>query len=530
LSITYSIVCNRGKHRIEVRFPFSWGIVERLRKMPDGGFEKKSKCWHFPYTKFHAVRLTEALKEWNFYVDPYVQYLLKEEYEEPPQYVPDSRLFGFQRLGVEFLLRSARGGGAILADEMGLGKTPQALCYMDYVKYKTIVIAPANVIWKWKRECETWTSMSADVISTTKEPLTDAQIHIMSYEIMTRRQEELWNAGYAQAVFDEAHRLSNPKSLRTKAAKALSKYTRHVLFLSGTPFLNRPSEMFPMLNMIDPICYPSYYKFLRRYTGAEWRNGLGWYFPPFSLTNKEELKERLQDVMLRRTKREVLHELPGKSRVIVPVEIPLGDYRQARKEFTSWYKTNKIAGTSSILAKMTAMRQVVGMAKVDAVVSLAKDILQGNEQVVIFCHHLSVVQSIKEALSDYRVGVIQGSVSAKDRSDICDMFQSGDMDVIIMTLAGAEGIDLYSANNIIFAEREWVPAKEEQAEDRLNRIGQKNAVTCWYVTAKGTMDERLALVVQSKRDVFGAVMKQDEIFQTVMGEFEEEVGTKIVQK
>lgn len=310
------------------------------------------------------------------------------------------------------------------------------------------------------------------------------------------------------------HYLKNYRTQRVRAARRLVGNIPHALYLSGTPFMNRPAELFTTLNMLDPLSFPAFTKFASRYLGAAWIDG-GWVFPNI-LNNEEELRERLSRLMIRRTKLEVLPDLPEKTRVIVPVDIPMAEYNKAKRNLSKWYEEQgKKLNGQNVLAKMAALRQIVGREKVRHVVSLAEDILQDEEQVVIFSHHKEVVEELRLALSSYRVGMIVGSTKPKARQEISRAFLEGDVDVVIMSVAGAEGIDLYSASHIIFCEREWVPAKEEQAEDRLHRIGQKNAVTCWYVAAKGTIDEKFAKLVEEKREVFGRVVSQDEIVTAV---------------
>lgn len=384
------------------------------------------------------------------------------------------------------------------------GKTAEALCFVNIRRGKTLVVAPANVIWKWKREAETWTNMSAEVIVTSKEPLPSADIHICSYDIMKRREKELEKIPYDIVILDEFHYIKNYKAQRTRAAKSIISGVPHVLFLSGTPFLNKPDELFPALNMLDPISYPNFTAYAKRYLGAEWIDG-SWYFPN-RLTNVQELRDRLKSVMIRRTKGEVLKDLPDKTRIIVPVDIPLSEYKSQLKG----------VNRDNVLARLTALRQIVGRAKVKSSAELARSILQDGEQVVLFAHHKEVVSALRSELSEYSVGLIVGDTSPKARQEIVEKFLGKELNAVIISVAGAEGIDLYSASHIIFAEREWTAAKEEQAEDRLHRIGQKSSVTCWYVTARNTYDERMAEKVQKKRDVFGQVISQDEIISEIL--------------
>lgn len=496
-------------NRIEIHFPFSWVLVERMRDIPDAGFDKPNKLWYVPATPFHADVIIRELDD-EFYIGQDVYELAQGE-KKTPEFPMDKRLYKFQQAGLKFIVQSD--GRCILADSMGLGKTPQALAYANLVKGKTLVVAPANVIWKWKAEADKWTSLTSAVVSTSKEKLPDVNIHIMSYAIMRLRKDELSKLPYVLAIWDECHRLSNYKTQQVQAAKKIIRSgILHSLYLSGTPFLNNPGELFSVLNMIDPMSFPTFTKFAQRYLGAYFVDG-HWYFPKGVVENRDELVKRLSSLMIRRTKQEVMPELPDKSRVIVPVSINMKQYKKEEKELRAWYSNGR---SGSVLARMTGLRMVVGKEKVKASAELAIDILEQDQQVVLFAHHKDVVEMLRNELSEYKVGIISGDTKPKSRQEIVDEFLDGNLSVVIMTVAGAEGIDLYSASHIIFVEREWVPAKEEQAEDRLHRNGQKNAVTAYYITAKDTIDERLAGVVQQKRDVFGKVVTQDDIETSIL--------------
>lgn len=504
-------------NRIDIHFPFEWKMVFVIRDLPDRRFDSERDIWYVPATAWHTAKAIAALKPHGFVASAEVLALEKQPQVEPKiEY--DKRLYDFQVDGVKFLVSHKR---AILADSMGLGKTPQALMFVGHHAAKTLVVAPANVLYKWLGEVSKWTNRTAQVVATGKTPLADVHIHIMSYDIMRIRYEELSKQLYDCAVFDEAHALKNYKAGRTRAAKNMlvSGAIRKVLFLSGTPFLNRPDELFSLLNMLNSGAYPNYFQYARRYCGAYFEQG-HWVFPRGLTTNIDELANRLSHIMIRRTKREVLKSLPDKTRTIVPVTIPLGEYRAAMAEFKTWSKGHPSATSYNVLTQMTAMRRIVGEAKVEAAIELTKDLLEQDEKVVLYAHHLDVVDRLRSELRGYKIGIIQGSTKPKERQAITDWFQTDDAQVIIISSAGVEGIDLYSASHIIFVEREWTPAKEEQAEDRLHRIGQKNAVNCWYLTAQGTIDEKFAEIVNQKREVFGAVIGQDEILTKILKEIE----------
>jgi SWI/SNF-related matrix-associated actin-dependent regulator 1 of chromatin subfamily A len=295
------------------------------------------------------------------------------------------------------------------------------------------------------------------------------------------------------------------------------------MFLSGTPFLNHPAELFPMLNMLDPVGFANFYEYAKRYMGAEYIQG-HWFFPPGLVTNRAELADRLSRLMIRRTKKDVAIDLPDLTRTIVPMELDnKAAYKKAVRSVREWLKEKgrEVLNPAHALTRLNTLRQIVGEGKVKMALELSEDILQDEDKrIVLFCHHKEILASLTAGLKHYGVRIISGDVPQKERLENTNEFLRPDspIRVMIITVAGAEGIDLYSASDIIFVEREWTPAREEQAEARLHRMGQKNPVTAWYLVARGTVDEKLDRIVSEKRKVFGQVITQDEIVTRIMEE------------
>ena len=470
----------------------------------------------------------EVLSPFDFYIDPAIVKSADAKAERPKLKLP-KELYKYQKKGVEFIY--ATQGRTIVADEMGLGKSAESLVFADQFGGKTLIVAPSSVVLKWaQKECPMWAKDKVvEVISTGATPLNpQADITIMSYGIMVSKFEELNLTPFTCIIFDESHYLKSSKARRTRVAKAMVKAgVPHVLFLSGTPFMNRPAELFPLLNMLDPKGFSNYFQFAIRYCGGVMQDG-HWLIPPDGASNLEELAQRLSHIMLRRTKRDVALELPDLTRSFLPVHIEnMGDYKEAKRDMQSWLKSqgSSVVNPQHVLTRLNVLRQIIGRGKAVAAVELAEDILESDNKVVLFAHHKEVVNDLVKGLSKYGVGIISGDTPAKDRQGIVNEFLNETLisqkqkRVMIITIAGSEGIDLYSASNIIFCEREFTPAREEQAEARLHRIGQKNPVTAHYLIATNTMDEKMNEIVEKKRKMFGQVIRQDEILTEIMESF-----------
>ena len=424
-------------------------------------------------------------------------------------------LYPFQRVGVAFA--ELAGGRCIIGDDMGVGKTIQAIGYMGLhiEQWPALIVCPSNVKYNWQKELLKWLPHArVNVVKTGKEEITAADFVIINYDLMNKQLEQLLSYGFKTIVCDESHYLKNQNALRTEATLRVASLADSVLCLSGTAITSRPKEFFTTLNLIAPDQFPSFMRFTRRYCDA-WHNGYGWDFNGSS--NEDELNDRIRDFCIRRLKSEVLTELPDKTRTIFPVELDNKSariYAQTRLNWMGEYESrldrNQPIESGFVLQMLTEMRHQCGRLKVPHALQWIDEYLNvAGKPLVVFAHHKDVVKGISEPLADkWRTAVITGAVDAMERARIVQEFQDGNIDVLVAsTIAAKEGITLTKADTTLFIEREWVPAWEEQAEDRVYRIGQEsNAVQAVYLSASGTVDEHFDEVVEQKRTVVKAVL------------------------
>lgn len=510
-------------NRISVAFRFDLRLIEIVKTIPNYAWNHKQLpgVWSFPATPWHCAKVMETLSRVGFWIDPKIEACADAKAEKPNlrKQLPKN-LFPYQKDGIEHIY--AARGRALIADDMGLGKSAEALVWWNlFGGEKVLIVSPANVTWKWAlKEVKLWASdRTWQVIETGKQKIEDKDITIMSYAIATARYEELMTTPFDTIIFDEAHYLKGNKSQRNRAAKKFAKGAPYLLLLTGTPFKNKRIEMYQLLNILDGYTWSNIKEFGERYCGGKLEHG-AWIIPPDKETNTEELQARLSPIMLRRTKKQVAHDLPDLTRVSIPMyadnageyeDILEGAREQARVE---GYQPGRS------LALLNTLRQVVGRGKVQAAIELAEDVLETGNQVVLFAHHKQVVRGLIEGLVAHRlpvglIGVIDGSTPNRDRQLLSQDFLDGNKRVMIVSSAGKEGIDLYSGSHIIFVERLWTPADEEQIETRLHRQGQKNPVTAHYFVAVGTVDEVMDDVVESKRKEFGNLIDTDDVVRTV---------------
>ena len=429
-------------------------------------------------------------------------------------------LYPFQSVAVDFI--RSKDGRCILGDEMGLGKTIEALTAIRLMYiHKVLVICPSIVKYKWQKEIDQWTMQSSFVVDSSKQHIDDGwNFHIMSYQMMINRIDELLANKYQMVIFDECHYLKSRGAKRTKSANKLIALTEHYLFLSGTPFINRPMELYNMLNWLNPVEWSSQSRFGERYCGGLKNDYKG-------STNRDELNQRLRQYMVRRLKVDVLEDLPLLTRTKVPIDLPrMGDYKEIERNI---YKAIKEMNPKSkgyfinAMDKLAVLRRAIGVQKAEASIPWIKNFLDTTDRkIVLYCHHHQVIDYLKEELREYQPTTLSGRVPAKKRQDRIEQFQtSPDIRVCIINSAGGEGIDLFGrdgndSSTILFIERQWTPAAEEQAEARLHRIGQNNPVSAYYLVARGTVDLLFDKLIDKKRQILTDIVGMDDVTMTII--------------
>jgi SNF2 family DNA or RNA helicase len=308
-------------------------------------------------------------------------------------------------------------------------------------------------------------------------------------------------------VVDESHLCKNPQAKRTQAVRRLAESVAPGglrLALTGTPVLNHAEELISQLRVIGRLeDFGSGARFARQFRGRLSEERLHWH-----------LRRRC---FVRRLKSEVLPQLPEKRQVVVPVELSNErDYRLAENDVVDWLREQpmdlrelnaRIAATlrAERLAQLTALQRLAARGKLHSALAWIHDFLASGEPLVVFARHVEVQDAVLERFPDSLH--ILGRDPIADREATVRAFQEPDGEQLIVcaTRVAAQGITLTRASNVAFLELEWTPALHDQAEDRLHRIGQRDAVTAWYLLAADTIDETMARLIQRKRGLIAAV-------------------------
>ena len=410
-------------------------------------------------------------------------------------------LMPFQRAGVAYALERRR---VFLADEQGLGKTIQALATLEADQaYPAVVVCPASLKLNWLREVRGWLPqrVARDIAGRAPQRFEAADVFVINYEIVEAHLESLRMLAPQALILDEAHYVKNSKAARTRAVLELAGGLGPDalrLALTGTPIVNRPAELAPQLRALDR---------LREYGSASsFRHGYA------SETARRRLHQRLRSsCYLRRRKADVLEQLPDKRRAVIAVPLDdEADYRRAERDFLQWLRDelgeegrDRLPAGARVQAivRMTALRRLAARGKLAAALAWLEDFLESEERLVVFAHHRDIQRAVIERFPGCARIVAADTPALRDEN--VERFQADDGPQLCVCSieVAAHGFTLTKAANVAFLELAWTPAKHDQAEDRVHRIGQRSAVTAWYLLAAGTIDERIAALLEAKREV-----------------------------
>ena len=412
----------------------------------------------------------------------------------------------FQWAAVRYALHARR---TFLADEQGLGKTVEALAALEADgAFPAVVICPASLKLNWQRETQRWLPhRSVALVEGRSAVPPRAEITILNYEIVAAHREELALRKTRALVVDESHYVKNPRAKRTHAVRRLAASVQADglrLALTGTPVMNHAEELIAQLRVLGRLeDFGSGARFARQFQGELSEERLHWH-----------LRRRC---FVRRLKSEVLPQLPAKRQVVVPVALDNDrEYRLAEKDVIAWLREQpldlselnaRIAATlrAQRLAQLTTLQRLAARGKLAAALSWIGDFLASGEPLVVFARHVEVQQAVLQRFP--QALHLLGSDSAAAREAAVHGFQdpAGPQLIVAATRVGAQGITLTRASNVAFLELEWTPALHDQAEDRCHRIGQRDAVSAWYLLAADTIDETMARLIAHKRGIVAAV-------------------------
>lgn len=486
-------------------------------------WQKTRKCWTLPveptiikslmdtFTDLHiAEDVWDYLEQMRSHQEDVI---LSTQDEEPLS--PQDKLWPFQRASVRFLDSVGKG---ILAHEMGLGKTPISCAGIDYLGLaRVVIVCPNSVKWSWVDHLVDWAKRddiyvmesssvaalgNAAVLTGSSQHRDDSLSEILScqeefililnYDQARIHQKTLRYFDYDLVIADEAHRLKNRKAQRTEAFKRIASKTVRLWLLTGTPIRNNYMDIWTLLNLCDPIRFSSYWHFMGIFmeTTRDYWSGAP---TPVGLRDKQGFNSMLSCYTYRKTKQEVLPDLPNK--IYQDYKLPLNPqqekvYKTMEKEFLAVVNQAVIDGKdfTEILYAPTTISQIIRLrqicltpeliggvadsAKIDALLDILSDVLHSRGNAIVFSFFKGFLPYVAKILINYKVpfGYITGDQSSSQRALAQKQLESGEIKVILGTgQAMGEGMNLQAATTAIFCDVDWVPAVNEQAEDRIHR-------------------------------------------------------------
>lgn len=431
--------------------------------------------------------------------------------------------FRYQRKGIR-LIENKFGGRAIVGDEMGLGKTITAGgWYSKFIKKGTrmVVVCPASLRWQWQDELATKFGLRSEILMGKTRPLYKTtvggpKILIIGYDCLFNNKNKKsswltflkeWNPRVV--IVDEAHLIKNRQSQRSKATKKLCKGVPSVLLLTGTAITNMPAELWPLVNIVRPKLFPNFYDFAYEYCQPKLEYGR-WTFK--GAKNLDKLHKKLKRTcMLRRLFKNVFKDMPSKIRSVIPVELPpkeKKEYETLRDKFVRWLKLfaptmSKSSRQANRLVQMGYLKRFVGTAKMKINTEWIDNFLEEtDEKLIVFGIHKKVLRPLYEKYKQISV-LVDGTVTGQERQRRIKQFQQDKKTRLFFGNIHAAGVGWNGtvASKVLFVELDWVPGNHNQAESRPQRIGQTRQVICYYLVAKGTIEEMLCGVLQKKQKV-----------------------------
>lgn len=482
-------------------------------------------------TAFQAGLLGDDILDGDFQIhyDEHLQQLrekvaasAKHQVKVPAQL--HATLRDYQLEGFQWMARlNSWGAGACLADDMGLGKTLQSIAYLLHMAKKgpSLVVAPASVVPNWRKEIERFApALQVSVLNDSEDrektikKAKKMEVVLTSYGLLNTESEMMISKKWNVICLDEAHAIKNRETKTSAVVMQLQGENR--LILTGTPIQNHLGELWNLFQFINPGLLGSYEHFQRK------------FIQPIEQYHDKQRQLQLNRIvhpfMLRRTKQEVVDELPDKEEIVLPVELSDDEmkvYEVIRRRAKQMIEEGGAKVNVATLAEITRLRQAACCAslaekkwkgecsKINQLMEILAELKSGGNRALIFSQFTSFFKLVRKALDAAGESYLylDGSVSIKQREQLVKEFQEGNCPFFLISLkAGGLGLNLTAANYIIHLDPWWNPAIEQQATDRAYRIGQSQKVTAYHLIAAHTIEEKILKLHKTKRNLADALL------------------------
>ncbi len=436
----------------------------------------------------------------------------------------NATLRDYQVEGYRWLRRMCDAGiGACLADDMGLGKTVQviALLLARSRNGPALVVAPTSVCSNWMREL----SRFAPELEVTDHSgpgraaeldVGPGMVVVVSYAVMQQDVEALEKVNWEVVTLDEAQLIKNPATLRARAAYRLKAQCR--VAATGTPIENDVGDLWAIFRFLNPGLLGSWKTFRRTFLLAIERDG--------SIEARERLRKLVGGYILRRLKRDVLQSLPPLTEVVLDIELDQAEsalHQLLQRDVRDMLEQarGRRGHELEILAAITKLRRFcchprlvypdveVGSSKVEALITLVEELRENGHRALVFSQFVGLLDLVRERLHECGISFayLDGSTPRAVRQKRVDAFQEGEATLFLISLkAGGFGLNLTGADYVVHLDPWWNPAVEAQATDRAHRMGQTRPVTVYRLVTRGTIEEKIVALQESKRELADAIL------------------------
>ena len=508
---------------------------------------KKLASGHLSLPGYRAFYLDSLFKEGpgiTFYRDQLFKAVVRgmKAVEDSDFAVPSclqTVLRGYQKLGFRWLRTlDSYGFGGILADDMGLGKTVQmiALFVDEYAsgkdagaKERSLIVCPASLVYNWENEFQKFAPMlKVQAVAGTAQEREEVfasldegcQVLITSYDLLKRDMKHYESMSFRFQVIDEAQYIKNAATQSARAVKAIRARTRFAL--TGTPIENRLGELWSIFDYLMPGFLFTYARFKKIYESPIVRE-----LDPEAVSN---LKRLIGPFVLRRVKKDVLKELPDKLETAVysrlqgqQKELYTANAAKLKEELESGGDAVYEKGKIQILAELTRLRQICcdpalcyenyrgGSAKLETCMDLIRNGVNGGHKILLFSQFTSMLRIIEKRLSQEEIAcyTLTGSTPKEERLRMVDSFHTDPVPVFLISLkAGGTGLNLTAADMVIHYDPWWNVAAQNQATDRAHRIGQEKQVSVFKLITKGTIEENIMVLQESKKNLADQIIAE----------------------
>ncbi len=443
----------------------------------------------------------------------------------------------YQKEGVQWLekLRLMFLSG-ILADDMGLGKTVQAICAITQLHKKkkeatSLIVCPTSLLYNWKEEIHRFnpnlTAVVVDGVPTHRrkmiDSLSDYDVLITSYTLLQKDIEYYQKTTFDYSILDEAQHIKNRGTRNAKSVKMIQ--TIHRLILTGTPIENSLEDLWSLFDYLMPNLLSTFDRFVEKYIRVSREE---------QTDNIQYLKRKLSPFILRRMKTDVLKELPAVSELNYHCqlsEVQLDLYKSyaasARDELTKLVERDGFDKVQiHVLATLTRLKQICchpaifakekpelgDSSKYEMLLELLQTLVEGGHKTVIFSQYTRMLQIMREDFKQRGIRFSYLDGSTKNRLEIVKEFNENEkIPVFLVSLkAGGTGLNLVGADTVIHYDMWWNPAVENQATDRVHRLGQKNSVSAYKLITLGTIEEKIIEMQKRKKGLVKKVVSCDD--------------------